>query len=129
MKYLIFVLFVFLIGCSENPVSPVTDNINHPRKITIDLIQYYQCQDSICPPELDLVHIDTTVTSSQYIFSTLDSVIVFGGHKYYCNNFILWYTVESAYVILKNQYNLNHWGYFSVPLLCNTKYTLIYGNH
>ena len=84
MKYLIFILFVFLIGCSENPVSPVTDALVHSDTFVFSIFAEYGYCDSIACYGQSIMLYQTSVTNSAcYVdtLTTLDSIIVAYGRK------------------------------------------------
>lgn len=119
-----------LVGCSENPVNNSviqTDKPNTPQRLIVDVVQYYLCIDTVCPPEIILTRIDTTAFvgfDEKRTFMTRDSIITFGTKKYYKDTFIMWFMGYGTVIINNQTFTIREWGYEYIPLYCNRKYTI-----
>jgi len=137
MKYLPFIFLILYIGCSDNPVNPINpiqDKPSTPQRIVFEIIQYYTCNDTICPPDKRLILIDTVVFTGFVGTSNIitgDSIIVFEGKRFYSDCFILWNTIASnSYVTVNGStYNLNGFIYTEINLDCNESYPIEYGSN
>jgi len=136
MKYLPFIFLILYIGCSENPVNPIiiTNKPSAPQHIIFEVVQYYTCNDTICPPEESLILIDTTVFSGFTGIAnivTKDSIVYFNNTKFHLDGFVLWNTIASnSYVTINGTtYNLNGFIYTEINLDCNESYPIEYGSN
>ena len=138
MKYLILLFAsIFIIGCSDTIVSPVKSitppKPNTPQHIVFEIVKYYTCNDSICPPDESLILIDTVLNSNinTVNISTGDSTIIFNGTLFHLQNFTLWNTIASdSYVTINGStYILNGFIYTEINLDCNESYPIKYGTN